>query len=85
MSGEKAAKHPKLSVGELVYDTAEKALGVVMDTGEDAGDGCYALRPPGGGVEWTAKREDVRPATVVDQLRPALTEVNARSSKGELA
>ncbi|MGX2995184.1 hypothetical protein JNUCC64_12950 [Streptomyces sp. JNUCC 64] len=40
------------------------------------------LRPPGGGVEWTARREDVRPATVLDQIRPALNELNLHSSRG---
>ncbi|MFD5555050.1 hypothetical protein ACFWIA_14590 [Streptomyces sp. NPDC127068] len=44
--------------------------------------GRYSLRPPRGGVEWDAPYEDVRPATVTDQLRPALTEVNTRSRYG---
>ncbi|MEU9333888.1 hypothetical protein AB0D49_12120 [Streptomyces sp. NPDC048290] len=70
---------PQLSIGDLAFDTRTRALGVVMDTGADGGDGRYALRPPRGGIEWYASHDDVRPATVADQLRPALTEVNARS------
>ncbi|MFF2024886.1 hypothetical protein ACFVW2_24150 [Streptomyces sp. NPDC058171] len=70
---------PQLSVGELAYDTVKGVLGVVMAT-DTAGR--YSLRPPRGGVEWDAPYEDVRPATVTDQLRPALTEVNARSRYG---
>lgn len=77
---DQADRTPRLGVGELVYDTAEKALGVVMDT--DDGDGRYSLRPPKGGIEWTAVRADLRLPSVVDHLRPALTELNARSSEG---
>ncbi|MCM2389352.1 hypothetical protein [Streptomyces albipurpureus] len=84
MSGKNVAEHqtPRLNVGELAYDTSKGALGVVMDTGTDAGDGRYALRPPQGGVEWSALCAEVRPATVADQLRPALAEMNTRSSGG---
>ncbi|MFE2045769.1 hypothetical protein ACFXAZ_33610 [Streptomyces sp. NPDC059477] len=71
---------PQLGVGELAFDTRTRTLGVVMDTG----NGRYSLRPPKGGIEWDAAYEDVRPATVTDQLRPALTEANARS-RGDVA
>ncbi|MGW6461289.1 hypothetical protein ACWF94_36075 [Streptomyces sp. NPDC055078] len=84
MSGKNVAterQKPQLGVGDLVFDTSTGTLGVLMDTGTDAGDGPYSLRPPRGGIEWTTSRENVRPATVTDQLRPALTEVNARSSR----
>ncbi|SCK59715.1 hypothetical protein YW7DRAFT_05787 [Streptomyces sp. AmelKG-E11A] len=73
---------PQIHLGQLVFDTCRQALGVVMDTGADAVDGRCFLRPPRGGVEWSAERAEVRPATVADQLRPALSEVNARS-RGE--
>lgn len=76
------AEHVPLVVGELAYDTVRGALGVVMDDGGITSGGRYSLRPPRGGVEWTAGRADVRPATVADQLRPALTEVNTRSRGG---
>ncbi|MGW4031042.1 hypothetical protein ACWEFL_17275 [Streptomyces sp. NPDC004838] len=81
MSGENAAEQSQLGVGDLAYDTARDALGVVMDTGTGPGDGPYSLRPPRGGVEWTASREDIRLATATDRLRPALAERNAHSSR----
>ncbi|MFE3017018.1 hypothetical protein [Streptomyces sp. NPDC059256] len=83
MSGKKVANTPQLGVGELVFDITQKALGVVMDTGADMEEDRYSLRPPGGGIEWTAVRADLRPASVVDRIRPALTEVNERSSRQE--
>ncbi|MCX4661008.1 hypothetical protein [Streptomyces uncialis] len=82
MPGKNVAERPQLAVGDLAYDTRKGVLGVVMDTCSNVGDGRYSLRPPGGGVEWTAVRSDVRPATVADQLRPALAEANTRSRKG---
>ncbi|MEU5401015.1 hypothetical protein ABZ348_17185 [Streptomyces sp. NPDC005963] len=74
-----------LAVGDIAVDTRTGDLGVVMDTGVDPRDGRYSLRPLGGGVEWTADPGDVRPATNADRLRPALSEVNARSRKGGAA
>ncbi|MEU5400682.1 hypothetical protein ABZ348_15485 [Streptomyces sp. NPDC005963] len=46
---DQADQVPWLGVGELVFDIAENALGVVMDT--DKVDGRFSLRPPKGGVE----------------------------------
>ena len=82
MSGKTVAgpHTPQLSVGDLAYDTARAVLGVVMDIGTVPGR--CTLRPPGGGIEWDASDVDVRPATVSDRLRPALSEVNTRSSRG---
>jgi hypothetical protein len=68
----------ELVVGALVFDTVRGVVGVVMDVSW----GPVYLRPPGGGVEWHVRREDVRPATVTDRLRPALAESNVRSSRG---
>ncbi|MFI6524987.1 hypothetical protein [Streptomyces uncialis] len=82
MPGKNVAERPQLAVGDLAYDTRKGAVGVVMDTGAVV-DGRYSLRPPGGGIEWNAERADVRPATVADQLRPALAEANARSRGGQ--
>ncbi|SCK32539.1 hypothetical protein YW7DRAFT_02609 [Streptomyces sp. AmelKG-E11A] len=82
MSGENVAtqrEESQLRVGELVFDTSRGVLGVVMDLITGTGSGRCCLRPPRGGVEWDASCADVRPATVTDQLRPALTEVNTRS------
>ncbi|MEU0689400.1 hypothetical protein [Streptomyces uncialis] len=69
----------QVNVGDLAYDTRRGRLGVVMDLVTGTGAGHCCLRPPRGGIEWNASYADVRPATVADQLRPALTEVNARS------
>lgn len=74
------AQTPELNLGDLAYDTARAALGVVMDIGTVQGH--YTLRPPGGGIEWDAPDVDVRPATVTDRIRPALSEANARSRQG---
>ncbi|WST70323.1 hypothetical protein OG268_24435 [Streptomyces uncialis] len=82
MPDKNVAQRPPLAVGALAYDTRTGVVGMVMDTGAVV-DGRYSLRPPGGGVEWNAERADLRPATVVDQLRPALAEVNARSRGGQ--
>ncbi|MFI6285792.1 hypothetical protein ACIBCM_13720 [Streptomyces sp. NPDC051018] len=69
---------PQLAVGALVFDIRRKSLGVVMDTEWDR----LYLRPPGGGIEWDASRADLRPATVMDRIRPALAELNEHSSSG---
>ncbi|MFH8616911.1 hypothetical protein ACH4E8_17785 [Streptomyces sp. NPDC017979] len=67
----------ELTVGALAYDTVEKRCGVVMDVHGSL----IALRPRHGGIEWDARRENVRTATVDDRLRSALTELNANSSR----
>ncbi|MFD5557028.1 hypothetical protein ACFWIA_24710 [Streptomyces sp. NPDC127068] len=72
----------ELNVGDLAYDTRKGALGVVMDMDAAAEPVRFSLRPPGGGVEWDVHGAHVRRATVADQLRPALAEVNARSREG---
>lgn len=82
MSGENVAtqrQETQLNLGQLVFDTSRGVLGVVMDLVTGSGPGRCWLRPPRGGVEWDASCADVRPATVADQLRPALNEANARS------
>ncbi|MFD7547532.1 hypothetical protein [Streptomyces sp. NPDC059816] len=68
----------ELRVGDLAFDTVRGVVGVVMDVTW----GPVYLRPPRGGLEWHVCREDVRVATVVDRLRPALVESNVRSSRG---
>ncbi|MFF0449687.1 hypothetical protein ACFYT4_25300 [Streptomyces sp. NPDC004609] len=67
----------ELAVGSVVYDTVTGVLGVVMEV---YGTRC-ALRPPRGGREWDAFREEVRPATVADTLSPAVAERNANSGR----
>ncbi|MFF2145651.1 hypothetical protein [Kitasatospora sp. NPDC058190] len=48
---------PAVSIGDLVYDRRTKRLGVVIDL---VGGRLY-LRPPHGGIEWTARPEHVGP------------------------
>ncbi|MFI8198445.1 hypothetical protein ACIF6K_18245 [Streptomyces sp. NPDC085942] len=43
----------------------------------------WSLRPVGGGVEWEAVPERVRPATTAECLRAQIARVNARS-RGEV-
>ncbi|MFI1830109.1 hypothetical protein ACH41E_27280 [Streptomyces sp. NPDC020412] len=63
--------------GALVFDSGANRLGVVMEVCGSL----VALRPRGGGIEWDARRENVRAATVDDRLRPVLAELNAFSSR----
>ncbi|MER7755724.1 hypothetical protein [Kitasatospora sp. NPDC097643] len=43
--------------GSLVHDSRTKQSGILMDVIA----GLFYLRPPGGGIEWTARPEDVNP------------------------
>jgi hypothetical protein len=65
-------------VGDLVVDTARDKVGEVMD-----GSGSYVqLRPPGGGLEWDARPDDLRLADASDRLRVRVAEENHRSRCG---
>ncbi|MFI1825025.1 hypothetical protein ACH41E_01050 [Streptomyces sp. NPDC020412] len=44
----------------------------------------YYLRPPKGGIEWTAHREDLSDS-LSDVLRPAVAALNADSRTGSTA
>jgi hypothetical protein len=78
MSERDKTKERFLCVGDPAYDVRKGVLCVVM-----AVDGVrYWLRRPAGGIEWDARREDVRPATTAERLSPALAERNARSEAG---
>ncbi|MGW6054449.1 hypothetical protein [Streptomyces sp. NPDC055189] len=56
---------------QLVIDTRRMRLGRVMGH-----EGPYVqLRPPGGGREWDARPEDVRPAREEEVLRASVAEV----------
>ncbi|GLF94275.1 hypothetical protein [Streptomyces yaizuensis] len=72
------ATNDELRVGEIAFDTVTRALGEVMEIYETH----YALRPPQGGIEWDALRENTRRATTTDRLTPALAERNANSRLG---
>jgi hypothetical protein len=63
----------ELPVNSLVVDMARNdKIGYVMGK-----VGPYLqLRPPGGGLEWDADPEKVRPATGTEALRARVTEFN---------
>lgn len=64
--------------GTVVVDEQQGRIGEVMDA-----VGRYLqLRPLGGGLEWDADPEHVRPATPDERLRAAVSAVNARSRRG---
>lgn len=62
--------------GTLVRDVKENKLGRVMDRTRTV----VWLRGPGGGREWTAKIDDIRPAGAADELSAKVAAANARSA-----
>ena len=64
--------------GALVRDTTRDRVGVVM--GRHAGR--VYLRPRGGGVEWTARAEELAGADENDELRARVAELNAAKGWG---
>lgn len=68
-----------LPLGSYAVDTLTGRLGLVMGH-----EGPYVqLRPYGGGREWDARPEAVRPATPAERLSAATAHANARS-RGEV-
>lgn len=61
-------------VGELVYDTKRDRVGEVVDYQA----GRALLRPSGGGIEWEANPNDLRPADAKERLRARVNEMNTR-------
>jgi hypothetical protein len=68
---------PPPQVGALMKHG--KRVGRVMDVRVQT----VYLRPVGGGTEWTAKPEELVPASTSDLLSPRVAEANKRS-RGEL-
>jgi hypothetical protein len=65
-------------VRDTVMDTATNKVGRVMGF-----VGSYVqLRPAGGGIEWDARPEDLRPVPVGEALSAGVAVANARS-RGE--
>lgn len=63
------------AVGDTVHDPARDRVGVVM-----GGVGPYLqLRPLGGGQEWDANPDQVRPLTPTELLSARVSEANTRS------
>ncbi|MFE2061819.1 hypothetical protein ACFXDH_05370 [Streptomyces sp. NPDC059467] len=67
------------AVGDLAYDAGRDRYGVVMERTV----GQVHLRPKGGGLEWSARPEDVEPACAGEALGPRVARANARS-RGEI-
>lgn len=68
------------AIGEMVEDTGRGRIGQVMGH-----EGPYVqLRPVGGGREWDAYPEKLRPATRAEALSAGVRTANARS-RGERA
>lgn len=66
------------NLGDAVEDTGVRRIGRVMGF-----EGPYVqLRPVGGGREWGARPENLRPVTDAQALRSAVAMANARS-RGE--
>lgn len=66
--------------GTLVVDSRQNRRGVVMDrTGSRV-----QLRPEGGGREWDARPEDVRPVSAAEALWPQVDAANARGRGARL-
>ena len=68
----------KPDLGDTVEDTGTRRIGRVMGF-----EGPYVqVRPVGGGREWDARPDDLRPVTGAQALRSAVAVANARS-RGE--
>jgi hypothetical protein len=69
----------ELKRGAIVYDTVK---GVVAEVMEVQGQS-VALRPTGGGIEWSRDKGYLRAPTTSERLSPGVAVANARS-RGEL-
>ncbi|MER5783686.1 hypothetical protein ABT104_18470 [Streptomyces mobaraensis] len=73
-AGERPADEQPSRIGDLVVDARRDRVGkVVGSTGER-----LLLRGPFDGREWEAFSCDVRPATVSDELRAKVADINER-------
>lgn len=64
--------------GELVYDPVTRRVGEYQDKA-----GPYAmLRPVGGGREWEADPDRIRPATDSERLSAGVKAANERTGRG---
>ncbi|WTY64115.1 hypothetical protein OG741_13925 [Streptomyces sp. NBC_01410] len=68
------------AIDDLVWDTSTRRVGQVMDHVGSR----WLLRPAGGGCEWEADAEGLRPATPSERLTFGVTQANARSTGGLL-
>jgi hypothetical protein len=61
-------------MGAVVLDTGTDRVGVVLGSNART----VSLRPAGGGEPWNVRRDAVRPASPLDELRARVAEINAR-------
>jgi hypothetical protein len=78
-SAQEQGREQEAVVGTLAPDTRTQKVGRVMERGGSL----VFLRPPGGGVEWTASPSDLEPVAASDGLSARVTEENARSRRGK--
>ncbi|SOD67558.1 hypothetical protein SAMN06297387_1326 [Streptomyces zhaozhouensis] len=69
---------PGLEIGTMARDVTSDQVGRVMAHLS----GRVYLRPPGGGREWTANPEDLRPISASESLRARVAEANRRAVRG---
>ncbi|WP_233580658.1 hypothetical protein [Streptomyces triticirhizae] len=67
-----------LEIGSMARDVTSDQVGRVMAHLS----GRVYLRPPGGGREWTASAEDLRPISASESLRARVAEANRRAVRG---
>ncbi|WP_228080618.1 hypothetical protein [Streptomyces profundus] len=67
-----------LEIGSMARDLTSDQVGRVMAHLS----GRVYLRPPGGGREWTASAEDLRPISASESLRARVAEANRRAVRG---
>lgn len=78
MARQVEANTAALERGALVYDPVRRKVGEYQDRA-----GPYAmLRPVGGGREWEAGPEQIRPATQAERLSAGVSAANARTARG---
>jgi hypothetical protein len=65
-----------IAFGTPVYDQATGAYGTVTDV--TTLPGTVFVRPAGGGTEWTARRQDVRPVPASELLEDRVRTDRAR-------
>ncbi|MET8842200.1 hypothetical protein ABZW67_19160 [Streptomyces rubiginosohelvolus] len=70
---------PAPAVGDLAYDGVRDRYGIVME--RTAGQ--VHLRPKGGGLEWSARPEDIEPALAGEALGSRVARADSHS-RGEV-
>ncbi|MCX4882926.1 hypothetical protein [Streptomyces sp. NBC_00847] len=78
MARQAEAETAGLERGAIVYDPVARKVGELQDKA-----GPYVmLRPVGGGREWEADPEQIRPATDSERLSAGVKAANVRAERG---